>query len=174
MEEKEKEKESENVYKFTDRQNWFEALQESPDPSWLKERSLGGAKKHKYIPLPIQEALADLFFREFDVVAIETKVVVNEILLTVKIQFLPNYPDSDHRYMVGIASKPIQQSSGSFASQFPDGKISNSLEYNAPAVRSAAISNALTSFANVFGRNLGREVKNDFSFSKKKKTEEPK
>lgn len=164
-------KETEVKFRFKNHEDWFDALQEEPHPSWVKERNLG-SRKNKYVPLPIQQALADLIFKEFDVVEEKYQVIQNEILCTVKIQFLANYPDSEHRYMTGTAAKPIQQSSGSLASTFPDGKLINATEYNAPASRAAAISNALTTFANKFGRNLSREVKNDFSFSKKK--EEPK
>jgi hypothetical protein len=88
-------------------------------------------------------------------------------MCTVKIQFLANYPNSEHRYMTGTGAKPIQQSSGSIASSYPDGKITNATEYNSPAARAAALSNALTTFANVFGRNLGRDTKNGFTFIKK-------
>lgn len=154
-----------DFYKFKDNRDWQESLQEAPHANWIKERSLG-SKKSKYVPLFIQQALADLIFKEFDVVGEEYKVIQNEIICTVKIQFLPSYPDSEHRYMTGVAAKPIQQASGTPASHFPDGKLTNALEYNAPAARSAAISNALTSFGNIFGRNLGRDTPNNFSFTR--------
>ena len=159
----------EQVFNFKSREDWVQKLQESPKEEWLKERTLGGGKTSIYVPLFIQEALADLFFRECDIIEEKHSVVVNEIVFTVKLSILPDYPDSEHRIITGSASKPIQQDSGSSASSFPVGKKTNALEYNAPAARSAAKSNALTSFANIFGRNLGREgAKNNFSFVRKK------
>ncbi len=107
--------------------------------------------------------------KEFDLVDEKYQMIQNELLCTIKIQYLASYPNSEHRYMTGTAAKPIQQAKGSVASLFPDGKLTNATEYNAPAARAAAMSNALTTFANLFGRNLGREVRNDFSFSKTKK-----
>jgi hypothetical protein len=167
MAEIKKEEEVEEYFHFKDYKEWFEALQEAPNPTWIKKRALG-SKESRYMPIFLQTALADLFFKEFDVVEEKWGVVVNEIVFTVKIQFLPSYPFSEHRYMTGTGAKPIQQSSGNPASLFPEAKLTNACEYNAPSARTAAISNALTTFANIFGRNLGRDVVDGFSFSKKK------
>ena len=156
------------VFQFKDRESWIQALQNEPNEGWVKERVLGGGKTSHYVPLPIQQALADKFFRECDVVEEKYMVIVNEILCTVKICILPDYPDSEHRYITGTGAKPIQQDKGSFASSFPNGKKTNATEYNAPASRSAAISNAFTTFANIFGRNLSREIKAGFSFIRNK------
>ena len=71
--------------------------------------------------------------------------------------------------MTGVAAKPIQQDKDMSASSFPVGKKVNALEYNTPATRSAAVSNALTNFANIFGRNLNRDVRNDYSMNEKKR-----
>ena len=152
------------TYQFESRESWIQALQMEPNSSWIKERELGGSKISKYVPLPIQQALADKFFRECDVIEEKYSLVVNEILCTVKMSILPDYPYSEHRIITGTAAKPVQQNSGSTASGFPNGKKSNALEYNAPASRAAAISNALTTFGNVFGRNLSRDIKTGFSF----------
>lgn len=156
------------VFQFKDRESWIQALQNEPNEGWVKERVLGGGKTSHYVPLPIQQALADKFFRECDVIEEKYQVIVNEILCTVKICILPDYPDSEHRYITGTAAKPIQQDQGSFASSFPNAKKPNALEYNAPASRSAAISNAFTTFGNIFGRNLSREIKTGFSFIRNK------
>lgn len=164
-----KEKEIELVYQFESHEQWIQALQEEPNPSWIKKRELGGSKTSTYIPLAIQQALADKFFRECDVIDEKYTLIVNEILVTVKLSVLPDYPFSEHRIITGTASKPVQQDSGSFASGFPNGKKTNALEYNAPAARAAALSNALTTFGNVFGRNLSRDIKASFSFIRKKK-----
>lgn len=158
------EKTIERKFQFENEDQWRQAMQFEPNPTWIMERDLGGGKTSKYVPLPIQQALADKFFRQIDVVEEHYSLVINEILCTIKYLVLPDYPDSEHRTFTGTASKPVQQDKGSSASSFPGGKKLNGLEYNAPAARSAAMSNALTSFANIFGRNLGRKVKNNFSF----------
>jgi len=163
--------EIEEVYQYKDKETWTQALQNSPPESWIKSRSLGNGKSSKYIPLGIQQALGDKFFRECDVVEENYQLIVNEILCTIKICYLPDYPHAEHRYMTGSGSKPIQMDANSSASKFPIGKKTNALEYNAPAARAAALSNAFTTFANLFGRNLGREMASDFSFIRNKKTE---
>lgn len=165
---KDQEKEIEQVFQFENREQWIQALQKEPNDSWTKERELGGTRKSTYVPLPIQQALADKFFRECDVIEEKYTLIINEILCTVKMSVLPDYPYSEHRIITGTSAKPVQQDSGSFPSTFPNGKKANALEYNSPAARAAAISNALTTFANIFGRNLGRDIKANFSFIRSK------
>lgn len=165
---------TEEEFEFKDYKHWKSALLCAPNPAWLEERSLGGNKKSIFLPLPIQEALADKLFREFNVVDIRISMIVNEVVCTVKINALPNYPNSEHLILSGTAAKPVQMDTGASASKFPVGKKTNGAEYNVPAAKSAAVSNALTSFANVFGRNINRDkASNDLSFSanKKKKDE---
>lgn len=161
------ENEVKEYYHFADYKEWMEQLQEAPDDSWVETRDLGGTKKSKFIPLWRQEAVADLMFKEFDIVEEKYTPIVNELLCTVKIQFLPSYPHAEYRYMTGSGAKIIQQKSGSAAWEYPEGKIANSVEYNAPASRAAAKSNALTSFANLFGKNLNRKTADNFSYSRK-------
>lgn len=170
------EKPEENLshFQFTDFDSWRKALNKAPNSKWILERSIGGNKKSKYIPLFVQQALADVFFREFDIVNHDIMVVANEIIVSVKIHFLPDYPDAQHRTMTGVAAKPIQQDSQTSPSSFPTGKKTNACEYNVPASKSAAISNALTSFANVFGKNLNRDVRNDYSLTEKKEKQNEK
>lgn len=158
-------------YNFVSFDEWRKALNKAPSNKWIKERNIGGNKKSKYIPLFLQQALADRIFREFDVIDQNYLIVANEIICSVKISYLPDFPDSEHRFMTGVSAKPIQQDSGISASSFPMGKKSNALEYNTPAGRSAAISNALTNFANIFGRNLNRDIRNDYSMDPKPKEE---
>lgn len=166
-----KQPENTTFYNFNSFDSWREALSKAPSDKWILTRKIGSGKTSSYLPLFIQQALADLFFREFDVIDGRQEIVVNEIIYNVKISFLPDFPDSEHRFMTGVAAKPIQQDASTSASSFPIGKKSNALEYNAAAARSAAISNALTNFANIFGRNLNRDIRNDYSMEKKIKTE---
>ena len=156
-------------HNFKNRQEWRMALNEAPKDSWILKRSLGGGKSSSYVPIPIQQALADIFFDEFDVIDCRVEQIENEVVCTVKIQVLPSYPHSEHRIISGTGAKPITMSSGSKAQDFPKGKLTNSLEYCVPNARSSAISNALDTFANIFGRNLGRAVSAGFNMGEKKK-----
>lgn len=163
-----KNKETKETHNFKSKEAWQDALNCAPQNAWTESRQLGGRKKSTYIPIHIQQGLADIFFDEFNVFDATFEVIVNEVLCTVKISVLPSYPNAEYRTISGSAAKPIQMKSGSDAERFPKGKLTNSLEYNAPAARSAAISNALTTFGNVFGRNIGRAVAANFNFSQSK------
>ena len=155
------------THRYKDIDAYKEALRSAPKAAWIKERDLG-QKKHLYVPLYVQEAAADLMFRTMDVVEENYQLIANEIVCTLKIMYLPDYPNAEERFATGSASKAIQQKTGSGAENFPKGKITNSIEYNLPAARSAAISNAIMTLGNVFGKNIGRKTKNDYSMQKKK------
>ena len=161
-------KETEEQFNFPDRQAWQAALNKAPQDNWIKERNLGRSKSH-YIPIAIQQAVADIFFNEFDVFEEKYTPIINEVLCTLKISVLPSYPNAEHRIISGTGVKPIQCSSGSTPEKFPRGKITNSLEYNAPAARSGAIGNALATFGNIFGRNLGRAVSAGYNLTDNKR-----
>lgn len=142
-------------YRFKNHKEWFQAMQEAPNPKWIKSRSLSGTKTSRYVPLGIQEALADLFFREVDVIDNIVEVYNGQILVRIKLSILPNYPNSEHRIISGVGAKVVT-------------KAGNSLEYGAPSAQSAAKSNSLTNFANIFGRNLNREFADNLSYVKAK------
>ena len=154
-------KETMAEYRFANHKEWKEAMQEAPSVKWIKNRDLSGSKSSSYIPIGIQEALADLFFREFDIVDTQIEVNGNQILAQVKINVLPDYPHAEHRTISGVAARVMT-------------KAGNSLEYGARSAKNAAKSEALTDFSNIFGRNLNRDFANDFSYSKAKKTDPPK
>lgn len=166
------EKIPETKYHFSDEESYKKALKASPRQSWIKERSLGSSKKSSYVPLYIQTATADTIFQQWDVVDEKYSVIANEILCTIKLEYQPSYPGADLRRCTGTGAKPIQCDANSIPSLFPKGKKTNALEYNAPAARSSAISNALTTLGNVFGRNLNRETRSNYTLDKKEKTDE--
>lgn len=154
------------IHYFASEEAYNEALLKPPATAWLKSRDIGGGKKSGYLPIHNQEAIADLMFRQWEVVDEKYFVVVNEICCTIKLRILPDYPDAEERFPTGSAANPIQTDSGSTASHFPTGKKSNSLQYNLPAVRSLAISNCLETLGNVFGRNVSRTAANSFKVDK--------
>jgi hypothetical protein len=159
---------NETKHTFASLQAYKEALDKSPNSSWIKKRSLG-AKSSTYIPIEVKQALSDRFFDEVHIVEEKYQVIFNEILCTVKLMLLPSYPNSDYITITGTGAVPIQSDSGSPIEKFPRGKKKNAVEYCAPKARTAAISNALTTIGNIFGRNLGRAVSAGFNFSEKKK-----
>lgn len=162
-------KETELKHQFGSRASYKEALNNAPKDGWIDNRSLGMNKQSTYMPIQYQQALADKVFDEWNVVDEHYSVVINEIICTVKILALPSYPNSEHETFTGSSAKPIQARKGSLPELFPKGKLPNSLEYNVPAARSAAISNALSTKGNIFGRHLGRNISSGYNMSGKKK-----
>lgn len=173
MEEKSSTKENETTettefFKFKTRKEWQIGLNCAPADKWIETRNLGSGRSNKYVPIALKQATADYFFTEFDVYDAQFIVVANEIICTVKINILPSYPNSEYRIITGTGAKPIQCKKGSNPANFPQGKMTSALEYCAPAARAVAIGNALDTFANVFGRNIGRDnVTNGFNITDK-------
>ena len=159
-------------YRFAGVESFKLALAAQPQDVWLKSRDIGGGKSAQYAPIQIKEAIADRMFRTWEVADEKYMNVLNEIVCTVKIIALPDYPGADHMSFTGSASKPVQCDSKSVAHEFPKGKKANALEYCLPAVRSEAIGNAFETLGNVFGRNVARAVSNDFGFDLKYKKEQ--
>lgn len=156
-----KEKEVIENYAFKSRDAWHEALQEAPNAKWIKSRDVGAGNKSRYVPIGIQEALGDIFFREFDIIDNRVEIYNNQILITVKVSALPNYPHAEHRIYSGIAAKPL-------------GTKGNSLEPKSAGTQASAKSNVFTNLGNVFGRNLNREFSDGFSYTKKKEEKDKK
>ena len=167
-------------HNFPNREAWQKALDAAPSKRLLKSRAIGMGKKSKYLPIEHQQAIQDIFFDEFDVIDEKYQVILNEVVCTVKCQGLPSYPNSEHRTFTGSGAKPIQCNAGASVDKFPKGKKTNALEYNLPAARTTAISKALETIGNKFGRNLGRAVVDDYNManqfkeSKKKKKKKSK
>lgn len=155
----------EDTHNFPSRASWLVALNKAPNQALLKSRNLGGSKKSKYLPIERQQALQDIFFDEFDVVDEKYTVIFNEIICTVKCQGLPSYPNAEYRMFSGSGAKPIQCDANSSVAKFPLGKKTNALEYNLPAARTTAISKSLETIGNIFGRNLGRAIGDNYNMS---------
>ena len=151
-------------YRFADHEAYAIYLSQAPSSDIVRQRQAGRATSN-YSPVEGTEAMADLVYRHWEVIDEKFSNVVNEIVCTLKIQALPDYPGADYIYFTGSASKPIQCKSGSETHLFPLGKTANSLEFCLPAARSGAIRCAFSTLGNLFGRNLNRdEVSNDYSF----------
>jgi hypothetical protein len=151
-------------YRYENFEAWKVAITKGPPASLIKTRGLGGSKQSSYQPIEVTEALADMMFREWNVSDEKYFNIINEIVCTVKITALPDYPGADYMVFTGTASKPVTVDKGSDLTQFPKGKKANALQYNMPAVRSDAIGCAFETKGNLFGRNISRESTNDFGF----------
>jgi hypothetical protein len=146
------------LYQFANRQEYIEALDSVMPEKYHRTRKLGNNRSTTYLPIPIQEAVADMMWHEWNVVDESYQVFINEIVCTVKIAYTPSYPGANEQFCTGSASKPIQMRSQSKVEDFPNAKQQNALEYNIPSAKKTAIGNALEGVGNIFGRNIGREI----------------
>ncbi len=151
----------EEKYKFKNREEYIKALDSTLPDKFIKERDIGKKEKHRYIPSAIQQAVADDLFHYWNVTKEDYNNIVNELICTVSLTYVPGYPGATELYCTGSASKPIQMKSNSKATDFPANKIINALEYGLPSARSVAINNAFGTIGNIFGRNLARKLNKD-------------
>lgn len=165
-EEKEKYVIGETIYRFNNVNHYNEALACMPKPEYIQTRDLGGGKSSRFLGIECQQAYSEVVHLETDVISETYTVVANEILCTVKLCYLPSYPNAQHRFATGTGAKAIQMGSGGDPALFPQKKKINALEYCAAAARSAAISNAFSTMGNLFGRNLNRKAPDNLSFNK--------
>lgn len=157
--------EEKEYYRYKNIEAYKIALAKPPSDGWILNRSLGGKRQTDYEPVQVKQALADLVFRTWNVESETYTVVLNEIICTVKISALPDYPGADFEYLSGSGAHTIACDKGSKPIDFPEGKKSNALEYCMPAARTKAIGCAFQDKGNLFGRNVGRgDVTNDFGF----------
>ena len=152
----------EDVYVFKSRTEYFGALDSVLPDDYVQRRDTPSGV-YRYVPAPVKEALADKFFQYWNVIDEDYTLIANELVCTVKLAYQPSFPGADELFCTGSAAVAIQMSSGASVKDFPGAKKTNALEYNLPSSRIEAISNALGTLGNVFGRNLSRK------FSKKQK-----
>jgi hypothetical protein len=161
------------VKEITINQEYLDKLNSAPAAAYLQSREIRKGSFQSYLPIPVQEATADMMFSEWDVVDERFDILVNELVCTVKIRYVPSYPSATERITTGSAAKAITMAKGSTVADFPANKNINSLESVLPAVKSMAKGNAFENIGNIFGRNVGRKidgklVATNFSFRIKK------
>jgi len=145
-------------YKFKNRAEYIAALDSIMPKEYEQTRDVGNGSTHRYYPQAIKEAIADDLFHQWNVINEQYINIANEMLCTVKLLIIPNYPGAQEFMCTGSAATPIQMDSGAKVTDFPHKKKKNALEYNTPSVRSEAIGNALGTLGNIFGRNLNRKL----------------
>ena len=157
------------------REEYVDALNSILPESYVQKRDVPTGT-YLYLPAFLKESIADMLFEFWNVTKEDYALLVNELVCTVEVTYKPDYDGAPILKCTGSAAIPVQMNRGSVPSKFPIGKKTNALEYNMPAVRIEAISNALGSLGNIFGRNLSRKaggaiVPADFTIANNKKSE---
>ena len=154
------------TFTFSNREEFLKAIDDVLPESYTQSRDLGAGKVHQYYATAIQEAVADNVLHYWHVTDEQYTLIANEIVCTVRITYMPSYPDAEEYMCTGSAATPIQMDSGANITDFPAKKKTNALEYNLPSVKSKAIGNALAGLGNIFGRNLSRKINKNQSVPK--------
>ena len=139
-------------YRFKDRKAYAKALDSVILQNDIQERDLdkSGTKKHRYLPIPIKDAIADYLFQYWNIIDEKYIPMDGFLVSTIKLVYVPDYPDADEIFCTGSAAVLLN-------------KAKNNLEFQLPSVRSEAIGNALGSLGNIFGKNLFRVLKKGIS-----------
>lgn len=157
-------------YSFPNRDEYVKMLDMTLKKKHVQERSLGKGKISRYYAAPVQKAVADYIFQEWNIIDILPLAVSDKfITVRVKIALTPSYPGASEEICSGVASI-LLNSAG------------NNLEFQLPSAVSRAVCNAFGYKGNIFGRNLSAKfnkdtnVPDDFSIrrSHDEKKEEPK
>jgi len=132
-------------YRFKNRAEYHKMLDTDLDPKAIQTRDLG-ASLHRYIPIPIKDAIADFIFLEWNVIEEKYIILNGHVLCTVKILYIPSYPGAEERFCTGTAAVMLNSKK-------------NNMEYQTPGSKSEARAQAFGDLGNIFGRNLARKLR---------------
>ena len=134
-------------------------LNQKPPKEWVKiNKYANGAK---YIPIERIEFLLKMIFKNYKIEVRDTKQVFNGVACTVRIHY-KNPVDGEWYYHDGVGAAEIQTKSGASAADMA--KINkNALNMCAPNARTEALKNAAKSFGRLFGSDLNRKQKQNYS-----------
>ncbi len=156
-------------YSFKNRDEYVKMLDMTLNQKHVQERTIGNGKVSRYYAAPVQKAVADFMFQEWNILDVSPLPVSDKfITVRVKIAFTPSYPDAVEEICSGVAAVLLNSAK-------------NNLEYQLPSAVSRAMCNAFGYKGNIFGRNLSArfnkdaKVPDDFSIRKshEEKKEEP-
>ena len=129
-------------------------LNTDPPKSALKRDSRQG---FNYLPISYYEImLDDIYFGQWTTTDIQTKIVANEIIVSLQLNVL--HPiSSTWLSRTGCGSSTIMQNSGASVTDISQ-KKKNALQKDYPKAKSEALKNAAKSLGKIFGRDIGRKA----------------
>lgn len=110
-----------------------------------------------YLPISYYEImLDDIYFGQWTTTDIQTKIVANEIIVSLQLNVL--HPISGvWLSRSGCGSSTIMQNSGASVTDISQ-KKKNALQKDYPKAKSEALKNAAKSLGKIFGRDIGRNA----------------
>ncbi len=152
-------------------------LNSEPAPNWISQGQQGD-----YIPIETIEWLLTRVFGHWYVEILESKIIANSVVVTVRLyvrnpQFDPSQPESPvnkpYLHNDGIGANPLQTDKGAGAIEFD--KIKNgAVQAAAPSAKSYAVKDAAEQFGRLFGRDIGRKTRQEYSVVMDKFTKDDK
>lgn len=138
--------------------NWLRMAHEQPKMV-LKNKF---ANNTNYIPISyIEMKLDELFLDGWNLEIKSYSQVLNSIVVEVRISGL-SPANGRNMFRDGIGSKPIQLKKGASAMDIKSIQ-SNACELAFPAAKAQAVKNAAQSIGKVFGRDIAREVQDEYN-----------
>lgn len=134
-------------------------LNQNPPAEWFKKHPM--ISNYSYIPIERVEWLLTRIFKKWWVEILESKIVANSAVVTVRL-FVINPLDGSTWHNDGIGCAPIQTDKGAGATEFDKVK-SDGVMKAMPSAKTYAVKDAADNFGKLFGKDSGR--KTDLSYN---------
>ena len=139
-----------------------------PPESWLKPHPMATVKDDtgktvaaKYLPIDKVEFLLDNYFPKWKVEVLDTKLILNSIVVTIRLHYFHPLLD-EWLFHDGCGAKSVQVSSGGNVSNMSEVKDAG-VQMAFPSAKSYAIKDACDHIGEIFGRNVNRKGSTEFS-----------
>jgi hypothetical protein len=143
-------------------QQFQQQLQKRPPQTSVLTYDFAG-EKFQYLPISyLEKSLNKYFFGMWQWEITESKIVVNEFVVTGNLKVLHPVTGVWLTYS-GIGSSPIQQDKGSSVSEFINTKKVKALTMGAPKANIEAFKNACKRIGKLFGQDLNRKFEEDYT-----------
>jgi len=129
-------------------------LNSEPKSEWVLTHPMNA--KLKYLPIGRVEYLLTVIFGEWRVEVLDTKVLANSLVVTVRLYVRDPLKEGEWRYNDGVGAQPIQVNKDAGAIDFNEMK-SNAVQIGLPAAESYAVKDAAEKFGRMFGKDLNRK-----------------
>lgn len=139
--------------------NLMVLLNQDPPKSWMQNHPM--ISGYQYIPIERVEWLLTRIFTKWWVEILDTKIVANSAVVTVRL-FVINPLDGSTWHNDGIGCSPIQTDKGAGATDFNKVK-SDGVMKAMPSAETYAIKDAADKFGKIFGKDTGRKSQMDYA-----------
>jgi hypothetical protein len=126
-------------------------LNQNPKPEWVKTHPM---TKTSYLPIERVEYLLTRIFQRWRVEVLDTKLIGNSVLVTVRLHYKTIQGEWD--WQDGVGASPLQTDKGAGAIEFNSLK-SGAVMMAAPAAETFAIKDAAEKLGRLFGKDLNRK-----------------